>query len=67
MTKEEKLMAGKYKQALTNEIAIKAINTIIMYCASHNCQKCILREDLKRNDYCLVSRLTCKTDFGFFY
>lgn len=59
-------MAGKYKQALTNAIASKAINTIIMYCAAHNCQNCILREDLKKNDYCLVSRLTCKTDFGFF-
>lgn len=59
-------MAGKYKQALTNAIASKAINTIIMYCAAHNCQNCILREDLKKNDYCLVFRLTCKTDFGFF-
>lgn len=59
-------MAGKYKQALTNAIATKAINTIIMYCAAHNCQNCILREDLKKNDYCLVSRLTCNTDFGFF-
>lgn len=59
-------MAGKYKQALTHAIATKAINTIIMYCAAHNCQNCILREDLKKNDYCLVSRLTCKTDFGFF-
>lgn len=59
-------MAKKYKQALTNEIAVKAINTIIMYCAAHNCQNCILREDLKRNDYCLVSRLSSKTDFGFF-
>lgn len=59
-------MAKKYKQALTHAIATKAINTIIMYCAAHNCQNCILREDLKKNDYCLVSRLTCKTDFGFF-
>lgn len=59
-------MAEKYKQTFTNATAIKAINTIIMYCASHNCQNCVLREDLKRNDYCLVSRLTCKTDFGFF-
>lgn len=59
-------MTGKYKQALTNAIATKAINTIIMYCAAHNCQNCILREDLKKNDYCLVSRLTHKTDFGFF-
>lgn len=59
-------MAKKYKQALTNEIAAKAINTIIMYCAAHNCQNCILREDLKRNDYCLVSRLSSKKNFGFF-
>lgn len=59
-------MAVKYKQALTNEIAAKAINTIIMYCAAHNCQNCILREDLKSNDYCLVSRLSCKKNFGFF-
>ena len=59
-------MTGKYKQALTHAIATKAINTIIMYCAAHNCQNCILREDLKKNDYCLVSRLTCKTDVGFF-
>lgn len=59
-------MTGKYKQALTNAIATKAINTIIMYCAAHNCQNCILREDLKRNDYCLVSRLDSKRNFGFF-
>lgn len=59
-------MAEKYKQTFNNATAIKAINTIIMYCASHNCQNCILREDLKRNDYCLVSRLTCNTNFGFF-
>lgn len=59
-------MAKKYKQALTNVIAVKAINTIIMYCAAHNCQNCILREDLKRNDYCLVSRLSSKKNFGFF-
>lgn len=55
-----------YKQTFTHATAIKAINTIIMYCAAHNCQNCVLREDLKRNDYCLVSQLTCKTDFGFF-
>lgn len=59
-------MTGKYKQALTNAVATKAINTIIMYCAAHNCQNCILREDLKRNDYCLVSRLDSKRNFGFF-
>lgn len=59
-------MVEIYKQALNNATAIKAINTIIMYCAAHNCQNCILREDLKRNDYCLVSRLSCNTDFGFF-
>lgn len=59
-------MAEKYKQTFTNATAIKAINTILMYCATHTCPNCVLREDLKRNDYCLVSRLTCKTDFGFF-
>lgn len=56
---------GHYKQTFTNEIAIKAINTIIMYCSTHNCPNCILREDLKSNDYCLVSRLSCKKNFGF--
>lgn len=59
-------MAEKYKQTFTNATAIKAINTIIMYCATHNCQNCILREDLKSNDYCLVSRLSLKKNFGFF-
>ena len=59
-------MAEKYKQTLTNATAIKAINTIIMYCAAHNCQNCVLREDLKKNDFCLVSRLSCNTNFGFF-
>ena len=59
-------MAGKYKQTFTNATAIKAINTIIMYCAVHNCQNCVLREDLKKNDFCLVSRLSCNTNFGFF-
>lgn len=59
-------MAEKYKQTLTHATAIKAINTIIMYCAAHNCQNCVLREDLKKNDFCLVSRLSCNTNFGFF-
>ena len=54
------------KQTFTDAIATKALNTIIMYCAAHACQKCILRDDLKKYDFCPVPRMSCKKDFGFF-
>lgn len=54
------------KQTFTDAIAIKALNTIIMYCAAHACQKCILRDDLEKYDFCPVPRMPCKKDVGFF-
>nr|DAH77556.1 MAG TPA: hypothetical protein [Caudoviricetes sp.] len=54
------------KQTFTDAIAIKALNTIIMYCAAHACRKCILRDDLEKYDLCPVPQMSCKKDFGFF-
>lgn len=54
------------KQTFTDAIAIKALNTIIMYCESHDCPNCTLRDDLEKKNFCIVLGLSCEKNFGFF-
>lgn len=54
------------KQTFTDAIAIKALNTIIMYCESHDCPNCTLRGDLEKKNFCIVLGLSCEKNFGFF-
>lgn len=60
------------KEAISGAVAVKALNTIKLYCATHHCplriklycatHHCLLRED----NSCPIQKLDVKTGIGFF-
>lgn len=54
------------KEAVNGAVAVKALNTINIYCATHLCPECPLREDLEKDNHCPIPKLDVKTGVGFF-
>lgn len=43
-------MIDNSKEAVNGAVAVKALNTVKVYCATHLCPECPLREDLEKCD-----------------
>lgn len=54
------------KEPLSGAVAVKALNTIKIYCATHLCPDCPLREDLEKSNSCPIPKLDVKKYVGFF-
>ena len=54
------------KETIPGAVAVKALNTIKIYCATHLCPDCPLREDLEKSNSCPIPKLDVKKYVGFF-
>lgn len=59
-------MIDNSKEAVNGAVAVKALNTVKVYCATHLCPECPLREDLEKYNSCPIPKLDVKTGVGFF-
>lgn len=59
-------MIDNSKEAVNGAVAVKALNTVKVYCAKHLCPECPLREDLEKYNSCPIPKLDVKTGVGFF-
>lgn len=59
-------MIDNSKETIPGAVAVKALNTINIYCATHLCPECPLREDLEKDNHCPIPKLDVKTGVGFF-
>lgn len=54
------------KEAIPGAVAVKALNTIKIYCATKACSTCALQNDLLKDRHCPIPLLDVKTGVGFF-
>lgn len=55
------------KEPISGAIAVKALNTIKIYCATHNtCPTCTLQNDLLKDRHCPIPLLDVRPGVGFF-
>lgn len=55
------------KETIPGAVAVKALNTIKIYCATHNaCPTCALQNDLLKGKHCPIPLLDVRTGVGFF-
>lgn len=54
------------KETISGAVAVKALNTIKIYCVTHLCPDCPLRKDLEKDNSCPIPNLDVKTGIGFF-
>lgn len=59
-------MIDNSKETIPGAVAVKALNTIKIYCATHLCPDCPLREDLEKSNSCPIPKLDVKKYVGFF-
>lgn len=59
-------MIDNSKEAVNGAVAVKALNTVKVYCATHLCPECPLREDLEKDNFCPIPKLDVKKYVGFF-
>lgn len=59
-------MIDNSKETIPGAVAVKALNTIKIYCATHLCPDCPLREDLEKDNHCPIPKLALKKGIGFF-
>lgn len=59
-------MIDNSKEAVNGAVAVKALNTVKVYCATHLCPDCPLREDLEKYNSCPIPKLDVKSGVGFF-
>lgn len=59
-------MIDNSKEAVNGAVAVKALNTVKVYCATHLCPECPLREDLEKYNSCPIPKLDVKKYVGFF-
>lgn len=59
-------MIDNSKEAVNGAVAVKALNTVKVYCVTHFCPECPLREDLEKYNSCPIPKLDVKTGVGFF-
>lgn len=59
-------MIDNSKEAVNGAVAVKALNTVKVYCATHLCPECPLCEDLEKYNSCPIPKLDVKTGVGFF-
>lgn len=59
-------MIDNSKEAVNGAVAVKALNTVKVYCATHLCPECPLRQDLEKDNFCPIPKLDVKKYVGFF-
>lgn len=59
-------MIDNSKEAVNGAVAVKALSTVKVYCVTHFCPECPLREDLEKYNSCPIPKLDVKTGVGFF-
>lgn len=59
-------MIDNSKKAVNGLIAIKALNTVKVYCATHLCPECPLQDELEKDNHCPIPKLDLKRGIGFF-
>ena len=51
---------------ISGVVAIKALNTIKIYCATHLCLECPLQDELEKDNHCPIPKLDLIKGIGFF-
>lgn len=54
------------KAPISGAVAMKALNTVKVYCATHLCPECPLQDELEKDNHCPIPKLDLKRGIGFF-